>query len=118
MGGDVLNGQEKINGEVVHIIYSNDDNSYKVMEMENENESFIAVGYFHSVAEGESLCLTGKWTSHPTYGDQFKADMFEKILPATRESIERYLASGIIKGIRKATATKPNENNRMDQSMF
>ncbi len=101
-----MNGQEKINGEVIHIIYSNDDNSYKVMEMENENESFIAVGYFHAVAEGESLCLTGKWTSHPTYGDQFKADMFEKILPATCESIERYLASGIIKGIRKATATK------------
>ncbi len=101
-----MNAHETVHGEVVHIIYSNDENSYKVMEMENDKESFIAVGYFHAVAEGESLKLSGKWTSHPTYGDQFKAEMFEKILPATRESIERYLASGIIKGIRKATATK------------
>lgn len=97
---------EKVHGEVVSIIYSNDENGYKVIELENDGENFIAVGYFHAVAEGESLRLTGKWTSHPTYGDQFKADMFEKILPATRDSIVRYLSSGIIKGIRKATATK------------
>lgn len=101
-----MNELETVNGEVIHIIYSNDENSYKVMEMENDAESFIAVGYFHAVAEGESLKLSGRWTSHPTYGDQFKAQMFEKVLPATRESIERYLSSGIIKGIRKATATK------------
>lgn len=97
---------EYIQGEVAHIIYFSDETGYKVLEMENESEDFVAVGYFHGVAEGETLKLSGRWTSHPTYGDQFKADMFEKILPATRESIERYLSSGIIKGIRKATATK------------
>jgi len=97
---------ENITGEVINIIYSSDNNGYKVMEVENEQEVFITVGYFHSVAEGETVRLTGKWTSHPTYGDQFKAELFEKILPTTRSAITKYLSSGIIKGIRKATAIK------------
>jgi len=101
-----MSGMETVSGDVVGIIYSNDDNGYKVMEIENEDDSFIAVGYFHAVAEGESVKLTGKWTSHPTYGEQFKAEVFEKVLPATRSSIQRYLASGIIKGIRESTAKK------------
>ena len=73
-----MSGMETVSGDVVGIIYSNDDNGYKVMEIENDEESFIAVGYFHGVAEGETVKLTGKWTSHPTYGDQFKAEVFEK----------------------------------------
>lgn len=101
-----MSGMETVSGDVVGIIYSNDDNGYKVMEIENDDESFIAVGYFHGVAEGETVKLSGKWTSHPTYGDQFKAEIFEKILPATRSSIQRYLASGIIKGIGESTARK------------
>ncbi len=102
----VLSEFEIASGEVLTIIYSNDENGYKVMELENDRGSFTAVGYFHAVAEGESLKLKGKWTSHPTYGEQFKAELFEKVLPATRESIMRYLSSGIIKGIRKVTAAK------------
>ncbi len=97
---------ETVTGEVEYIRYSNDENGYKVLEMNNTEESFIAVGYFHAVAVGESLSLKGKWVSHPTYGEQFKAESFEKVLPATREAIEKYLASGIIKGIGKATAQK------------
>ncbi len=97
---------EIISGEVSGIIYSNDENGYKVIEIQCEKRSLITVGYFHSVAEGETLKLSGQWISHPTYGDQFKTEHFEKILPATRSSILKYLSSGIIKGIRKATASK------------
>ncbi|MBO5007670.1 MAG: ATP-dependent RecD-like DNA helicase [Clostridia bacterium] len=101
-----MSDMENVTGDVVGIIYSNDDNGYKVMEIENDNDSFIAVGYFHGVAEGETVKLSGKWTSHPTYGEQFKSEVFEKILPATRSSIMRYLSSGIVKGIRESTAKK------------
>ncbi len=101
-----MSGMENITGDVVGIIYSNDDNGYKVIEIENDNDSFIAVGYFHGVAEGETVKLSGRWTSHPTYGEQFKSEVFEKILPATRSSIMRYLSSGIVKGIRESTAKK------------
>ena len=52
------------------------------------------------------MVLTGSWINHSVYGGQFKAEIFEKKLPGTRESIFRYLASGIIKGVRESTASK------------
>ena len=97
---------ESVSGSVESVIYSNDDNGYKVLEMENDEQSFIAVGYFHGVSEGESLKLTGRWTTHATYGEQFKAEVFEKNAPAGRDAILKYLGSGIIKGVRESTAKK------------
>lgn len=96
----------KVEGEVTDIIYSNDDNGYKVIEVENETDCFVAVGYMHGLSVGEYVTLTGKWTHHSVYGEQFKADMFEKRMPCSRETVYRYLASGIIKGIRESTAKK------------
>ena len=97
---------ERVEGEVVNIIYQNEDNGYKVVEIENEKEFFVAVGYLHGVSVGEFVVLTGSWINHSVYGEQFKAEIFEKKLPGTRESIFRYLASGIIKGVRESTASK------------
>ena len=56
-GGDTVTELESVSGSVESVIYSNDDNGYKVLEMENDEQSFIAVGYFHGVSEGESLKL-------------------------------------------------------------
>lgn len=98
--------QETIVGEVANVIYSNDENGYKILEIENDDDCFTAVGYFHSVSEGEVLKLTGRWVTHHTYGEQFKTEIFEKKAPATRAAIMRYLSSGIIRGIRKSTAEK------------
>jgi len=101
-----MSATETVSGDVITVIYSNDDNGYKVIEVENEEETFTAVGYFHGLCEGESVRLSGRWTSHPTYGEQFKAEVFQKVMPATRSSIQKYLSSGIIKGVREATAKK------------
>ena len=101
-----MSGIESVSGEVTGIIYSNDSNGYKVLEIENDEDFFVAVGYFHGVSEGETLKLTGKWITHATYGEQFKADLFEKTVPATRASIMRYLSSGIVKGVGESTARK------------
>lgn len=97
---------ERYEGEIVNIIYQNEDNGYKVVEFENDDESFVAVGYLHGVAVGENVILTGSWINHSTYGEQLKVVMFEKKQPTTAESIYRYLASGIIKGVRESTAKK------------
>ena len=97
---------ERFEGEIVNIIYRNDDNGYTVAEFESEKDSFVAVGYLHGVAEGESVVLTGTWTKHNVYGEQLKVTMFEKKQPTTTEAIYRYLSSGIIKGIRESTAKK------------
>ena len=72
---------ERIEGEVVNIIYENEDNGYKVVEVENSTEFFVAVGYLHGVSAGEFVALTGSWINHSVYGEQFKAEFFEKKLP-------------------------------------
>ena len=97
---------ERLEGEVVNIIYQSDDSGYKVVEVEVKSDRVVVVGYLHGLSVGEFVVLTGSWINHNVYGEQFKVQMFEKKLPGTRESIFRYLASGIIKGIRESTAKK------------
>ena len=101
-----VDNKEVMVGVVSHIIYSNEDNGYTVAEFEDGSSTFIAVGILYGVWEGEKLELTGQWNEHPTYGEQFKIDYFTKIMPTDLDDIFRYLSSGIIKGVRKATATK------------
>ncbi len=97
---------ETITGNLTHIIFSNEDNGYTVAEFESGRLSFIAVGMLYGAHEGELMELSGSWTEHPSYGEQFKIEYYKKIMPTTCDDIEKYLASGIIKGIRKATANK------------
>jgi exodeoxyribonuclease V alpha subunit len=52
------------------------------------------------------LKVTGKWVVHPDYGEQLKVELYEKLMPQTVDAIQKYLASGVIKGIRQATAEK------------
>lgn len=98
--------KETLTGTISHIIYCNEDNGYTVAEMSGASFDFIAVGILYGAFEGEMLELSGAWTDHPTYGEQFKVEFFKKILPTTCDDIFRYLSSGIIKGVRKATASK------------
>ncbi len=97
---------ETISGEIKTVIFENEDNGYKVVEVESEDDLFVAVGYMHGAAEGETVKLTGKWVSHRTYGEQFAVEMYEKQAPASKAAILKYLSSGIIKGVRAATARK------------
>ena len=58
------------------------------------------------INEGETVKVTGRWVIHPDYGEQLKVEFYEKKLPQTVDAMERYLASGIIKGVGPATAKK------------
>lgn len=58
------------------------------------------------MVEGEEVLLSGEWGIHPSFGRQFKASLVERTMPADTAGILRYLASGIIKGVREATAVK------------
>lgn len=93
-------------GEIVDVIYKNEVNSYTIANLETETEVFTVVGYLPFVNSGDSLKLEGKFITHQEYGRQFKIDTFEKIMPQTLDALERYLASGNIKGIGPATARK------------
>jgi len=103
---DNNNEQQALNGVVEDIVYYNNDNGYAVCYVQIDNEYVTVVGYMPCIAEGESITVNGVWTYHPEYGKQFKAEYFEKNMPREKAEILKYLSSGIIKGIRQATAQK------------
>ena len=97
---------EQIEGVLAEIIYQNEVNSYVVGVLETEEEQITIVGYLPFISKGDSLKLTGKFVEHKDYGEQFKIETFEKLMPQTLAALETYLASGNVKGVGPATATK------------
>ena len=93
-------------GELQTIIYKNEMNSYTIAEFETQNELTTIVGYLPFVNIGDNLKLTGNFVEHKEYGIQFKIETFEKLMPQTLSAIEKYLASGNIKGVGEATAKR------------
>ncbi len=95
-------------GTLTRITYQNPENHYTIARITTREtqEAVTIVGHMPGASQGEDLKLKGCWVSHPKYGDQFKVDSFEVILPATAYSIRQYLASGTIKGIGKTMATR------------
>lgn len=97
----------ELSGEVIEIIYKNELNSYVIAVINTENDEEITiVGYLPFINIGDTLKLMGKFVEHQEYGRQFKVDTFEKMMPKTVKTLERYLANCGIKGIGPATAKK------------
>lgn len=96
----------ELTGVVEEIIFSNKDNGYTVCVIDHNDEPVVAVGIMPLTVPGENVRLFGDWARHPEYGRQFKVTLCEKVLPSTLKMIERYLGSGIIKGIGPSTAEK------------
>ena len=97
---------EEIEGVLAEIIYQNEVNSYVVGVFETEEEQFTVVGYLPFVKKGDTLKIVGKFVEHKDYGEQFKIETFEKLMPKTLGALETYLANGNIKGVGPATASK------------
>lgn len=98
---------DNITGTVVEIIYQNDENGYTVCDIENDEIGlFTATGCMPYINEGEHIRAEGAWVVHPEYGDQFKISSCETVLPADESSVLAYLSSGVIEGIREATAKR------------
>lgn len=97
----------QLTGTVTEIIYANTENGYTVCDIDSAEEGlFTATGYMPYLSEGESIRITGCWVTHPDYGEQFKVSYYESVLPKDEDAVLRYLSSGIIPGIREATAKK------------
>lgn len=86
---------------VERITYQNPDNGYTIMKVKaNENSSLVTiVGNLLDVPVGSELLCNGIWKVDPRYGRQFSVQTWEEVMPSTLEGIERYLGSGLIKGI-------------------
>ena len=97
-GGKAL---EHLRCVVERITYQNDKNGYSVIRCRagGFQELVTVVGVMPEVHVGSVLSLTGNWKLDPKFGRQFAADSVEETLPATVYGIEKYLGSGLIKGI-------------------
>src|SRR6266536_1266226 len=84
------------------VTYANEETGYTIARVATDRSGtdlLTVVGSLLGVQPGESLRLVGRWGSHPKYGRQFEVHSFTTVLPATVQGIERYLGSGLIKGI-------------------
>lgn len=97
---------ETIKGFVDHIIFQNADNGYTVLSLSGEDGESILVGMMKGISQGDSIQAEGDFVEHPVYGEQFKVVTFKTVMPEDAASMERYLASGAIKGIGAALAAR------------
>src|SRR6056297_1376129 len=97
-----------ISGTLSRVTFQNPENHYTVcrVSVPKVADAITVVGHLPGVAQGERLKLKGTWTSHPKYGEQFKAASFEVTLPASTTGIRKYLSSGIIPGINQELADR------------
>ena len=96
-----------VRGTVQQIVYYNDENGYAVLRLAAENGAEVtATGTFPNIGLGEEVILTGCWVTHPTYGEQFATEAFERRLPTSVRGIAEYLGSGLIRGIGPRLAAK------------
>ena len=91
----------ELKGQIERITFYNEENSYMIAKIRvpGRNDLVTIVGSLPGISPGEVLKLQGEWQTHPRYGEQFKILSYESVIPATIAGIERYLSSGLIKGI-------------------
>ena len=91
---------EFLQGQIERVTYSNEENGYTVAKIKVRGRDLVTViGHMTSPLPGQVLKLKGEWTNHPKFGEQFKAVYCQCSVPATSAGIQRYLGSGLIKGI-------------------
>lgn len=87
--------------QIERITYCNQENGFTIARARasGRRDPVTIVGNLFSTGAGEVLKLVGKWYNHPKFGEQFQITSYESVVPATVRGIEKYLGSGLIKGI-------------------
>jgi exodeoxyribonuclease V alpha subunit len=99
---------ERLTGQVESVVFRSEDTGYTVcsVRVPGKDDPIVVVGNAAAVWVGETLEAEGKWVRHQRHGLQFQAEQLSCIPPTSRKGIERYLASGMIRGIRKVMAER------------
>lgn len=95
---------EELTANVEEIVFRNEENGYTVVAVDACGRAVTAVGMLPSLREGERVKLSGEWTTHPAYGEQFRVRLCRTLPPDSREGLVRYLASGAVPGVGPVTA--------------
>ncbi len=93
-----------IEGPIEEIIFRNEQNGYTVFVLDFKTTPVVCVGKLVSANVGENLALDGEYVNNSKYGYQFAFSSYEVVLPSTLAGIEKYLSSGLIKGVGPVTA--------------
>jgi exodeoxyribonuclease V alpha subunit len=90
-----------LEGVVERLTFSDPESHYAVvrLKVKGRRDLVTVVGPLAGTREGEQLQLKGRYEVHPKWGEQFKVTWWYAVLPATKEGIQRYLSSGLVKGI-------------------
>ena len=107
-GNGTQNTQElqKLEGVVEHMIYENPETGYAVFEVDAQGTDIVVAGNVGSVDNGMSVVVYGHMTTHPNYGEQFRAETCEASLPQDTAATLSYLSSGALPYIGPSTAKK------------
>ncbi len=100
--------QHEIRGTLERVVFHNSDNAYTVFRLRPEGKDDVdmvsVVGHMPTPQLGSSLIVQGRWVNDARFGRQLRMESYESVLPASKEGIKLYLASGLIKGIGKTIA--------------
>ena len=96
----------KLIGTIESVVFRNEQNNYTVLTINSNNQRITAVGRFPQVNEGLSVEMEGQYSVNSKYGEQFSVQEVKVLQPSSCLAIERYLSSGIIRGVGPVTAKK------------
>jgi exodeoxyribonuclease V alpha subunit len=99
---------ESMTGVVERLTFHSEESGYTIARLKREKakELTTIVGSFANIQAGQTLQLTGFWRDHPQYGAQFNVTQYKETKPATLTGLEKYLGSGLIKGVGPVTAKR------------
>lgn len=99
---------EQLQGVIERLTYHSEESGYTVARLKapRSRELVTVVGNFANIQAGQTLQMTGIWRDHPKYGPQFQVNQYRETKPATLTGIEKYLGSGLIKGVGPVTAKR------------
>ena len=99
---------EYLQGVVDRLTFHSAESGYTVarFKVPRTSEPVTVIGSFANIQPGQTLNLTGQWRNHPKYGEQFQVFKYRETKPATLTGLEKYLGSGLIKGVGPVTAKR------------
>jgi exodeoxyribonuclease V alpha subunit len=100
--------QEQLQGVIERLTYHSAESGYTVARLKapRVQDLVTVVGNFANIQPGQTLQLTGSWRDHPKYGPQFQVAQYRETKPATLTGLEKYLGSGLIRGVGPVTAKR------------
>jgi exodeoxyribonuclease V alpha subunit len=90
-----------LSGQIERITFTNEENGFTIakVKVKGKRDLVTVVGILMAPMPGEIIDMRGEWAHHPKYGEQFKVVQFKTKVPATVYGIQKYLGSGLIKGL-------------------